>query len=67
MNRNAWAEKPSASCDPNSKRFDSSADFPLYSAAAGEQPLAFLIDEPIGEPGAACRASVVVMYVIHCR
>jgi hypothetical protein len=60
VNRNARAAKQSASCDPNSKRFDSSADFPPHSAAAGEPPLAVIIYERIGEPGKARRASYAV-------
>jgi hypothetical protein len=67
VNRNAQAEKQSACCDPTSKRFDSSADFPLHSAAAGEQPLAVIIHEPIGEPGTARRAFVGVIDAIHFR
>jgi hypothetical protein len=67
VNWNARAEKQSAGCDPTSKRFDSSVDFPLHSAAAGEQQLAFLIHEPSGEPGAARRASVDLIDAIHCR
>jgi hypothetical protein len=47
--------------------FDSSADFPPHSAAAGERPRGFLIYEPFGEPGVARRASVGVIDAIHCR
>ena len=50
-----------------SKRFDSPADSPLHSAATGEQPLAFIIHEPVGELGAARRASVGVIDAIHFR
>jgi len=67
VNRNARDEKQSASCDPSSKRFDLSADFPPHSAAAGEPPLAVIIYERIGEPGTARRAAFGVIEVIHFR
>jgi hypothetical protein len=53
VNRNARAEKQNACCDPTGKKFDSWLHFPLHSAPVGEQPLAFLIDESIGEPAVA--------------
>ena len=37
----------------------------MHSAAAGEQPLAFIIYELVGEPGAASHASVGVIDAIH--
>ncbi len=61
VNRNAWAEKQSARCDPASKRLDSSLDSRLHSAAAGELALAFLLQEPTSEPGAARRVSAGVI------
>ena len=66
VNRNVRAEKQSARCDPNCKGFDWPVDFSLYTAAAGEQPLSFLVHKPIGEPGAARRASIDVFDAIHC-
>jgi hypothetical protein len=67
VDRDARAEKQSARCNPTRKKFDSSVDFSLHSAAAGEQPPAFINYELVGEPGEARRASLGVIDAIHFR
>jgi hypothetical protein len=67
VNRNARAEKQNAGCYPTSKRFESPADCPLHSAAAGQQQLAFIVQELVDEPGEARRGSVGVILAIHFR
>jgi hypothetical protein len=54
VDRDARAEKQSARCNPI---LDSSVDFSLHSAAAGEQPFGFRIQAPIHESAAASLAS----------
>jgi len=67
VNRGARAEKQKAGRYPISKRFESPADCPLHSAAAGEQQLALIVHELVDEPGEARRGSVGVIYAIHFR
>jgi hypothetical protein len=57
VDRDARAEKQSARCNPTRKKFDSSVDFSLHSAATGEQPLGFLLHDSTGKSGAASLAS----------